>query len=432
MTLPDRLPRRLPAPPVRHAPRGPAQDLPSRPSATRGRLILLGPAFVAAVAYVDPGNFATNSTAGARYGYLLVWVVVAANLAAMLVQTLTAKLGLATGRSLPELCRDHLPRPLNRAMWAQAELVAMATDLAEVIGGAVALHLLFGIPLLPGGVIVGTAAFAVLALRSRGFRTFEIAIAVLLGVIVQAFAVNLVTAGPDLSATAGGLLPRTAGTDSMLLAAGILGATVMPHVIYVHSALTPNRIPTSGEAERRTVARGLRIDVLVALGIAGGVNLAMLLVAATSFHGSGIPGTDTLEGVHAGLADTLGATAAVGFAVALLLSGLASTSVGTYAGEVIMQGFLRRRIPLLVRRTVTLLPALAVLAIGVDPTRALVLSQVVLSFGIPFALIPVVAFTRRRDLMGSLVNRPATTAVAVLITALVVALNAFLLWQLVA
>ncbi len=402
------------------------------PRPVRGRLILLGPAFVAAVAYVDPGNFATNSTAGARYGYLLVWVVVAANLAAMLVQTLTAKLGLATGRSLPELCREHLPRPLNRVMWAQAELVAMATDLAEVIGGAVALYLLFGVPLLPGGLIIGAASFAILALRARGFRTFEIAIAVLLGVIVLAFAVNLVSAQPDVSDAATGLLPRMQGTDSMLLAAGILGATVMPHVIYVHSALTPNRLPAEGETQRRVVAKGLRVDVLIALGIAGAVNLAMLLVAASSFHGTSIPGTDTLEGVHAGLATTLGTAAAVGFAVALLLSGLASTSVGTYAGEIIMQGFLRRRIPLLVRRMITLLPALAVLAIGVDPTRALVLSQVVLSFGIPFALIPVVMFTRRRDLMGSLVNRRATTAAAVAITAFVVALNAFLLWQLAA
>ncbi|MGY4909831.1 Nramp family divalent metal transporter [Micromonospora aurantiaca (nom. illeg.)] len=402
------------------------------PRPVRGRLILLGPAFVAAVAYVDPGNFATNSTAGARYGYLLVWVVVAANLAAMLVQTLTAKLGLATGRSLPELCREHLPRPLNRVMWAQAELVAMATDLAEVIGGAVALYLLFGVPLLPGGLIIGAASFAILALRARGFRTFEIAIAVLLGVIVLAFAVNLVSAQPDVSDAAAGLLPRMQGTDSMLLAAGILGATVMPHVIYVHSALTPNRLPAEGEAQRRLVAKGLRVDVLIALGIAGAVNLAMLLVAASSFHGTSIPGTDTLEGVHSGLAATLGTAAAVGFAVALLLSGLASTSVGTYAGEIIMQGFLRRRIPLLVRRMITLLPALAVLAIGVDPTRALVLSQVVLSFGIPFALIPVVMFTRRRDLMGSLVNRRSTTAAAVAITAFVVALNAFLLWQLAA
>ncbi|WP_431875734.1 Nramp family divalent metal transporter [Micromonospora marina] len=398
----------------------------------RGRLILLGPAFVAAVAYVDPGNFATNSTAGAQYGYLLVWVVVAANLAAMLVQTLTAKLGLATGRSLPELCREHLPRPLNRVMWAQAEMVAMATDLAEVIGGAVALYLLFGVPLLPGGLIVGAASFAILALRARGFRSFEIAIAVLLGVIVLAFAVNLVSAEPDVSDAAAGLLPRMQGTDSMLLAAGILGATVMPHVIYVHSALTPNRLPAEGETQRRVIAKGLRVDVLIALGIAGAVNLAMLLVAASSFHGTSIPGTDTLEGVHAGLATTLGTAAAVGFAVALLLSGLASTSVGTYAGEIIMQGFLRRRIPLLIRRMITLLPALAVLAIGVDPTRALVLSQVVLSFGIPFALIPVVMFTRRRDLMGSLVNRRTTTATAVAITAFVVALNAFLLWQLAA
>ncbi|MFY1620450.1 Nramp family divalent metal transporter [Micromonospora sp. WMMD736] len=398
----------------------------------RGRLILLGPAFVAAVAYVDPGNFATNSAAGARYGYLLVWVVVVANLMAMLVQTLTAKLGLATGRSLPELCRERLPRPLNRMMWVQAELVAMATDLAEVIGGAVALYLLFGIPLLPGGLIIGAAAFVVLALRSRGFRAFEIAIAVLLGVIVLAFAANLLAAGSDPGSAMAGLVPRLQGTDSVLLAAGILGATVMPHVIYVHSALTRDRIPATDDAERRTLFRGQRTDVLLALTAAGAVNLAMLLIAAASFRGGGPVGADSLEGVHAGLGESIGTAAAFGFAVALLVSGLASTSVGTYAGEVIMQGFLRRRVPLLLRRLVTLVPAVAVLAIGLDPTRALVLSQVILSFGIPFALIPVVAFTRRRDLMGNLVNHPLTTAAASAVAALVVALNAFLLWQVVA
>ncbi|MFG1652437.1 Nramp family divalent metal transporter [Micromonospora sp. NPDC049275] len=397
----------------------------------RGRLILLGPAFVAAVAYVDPGNFATNSAAGARYGYLLVWVVVVANLMAMLVQTLTAKLGLATGRSLPELCRERLPRPVNRLMWVQAELVAMATDLAEVIGGAVALYLLFGTPLLPGGLIIGGAAFVVLALRSRGFRAFEIAIAVLLGVIVLAFAANLLAAGSDPGSAMAGLVPRLQGTDSVLLAAGILGATVMPHVIYVHSALTRDRIPATDDAERRTLFRGQRTDVLLALTAAGAVNLAMLLIAAASFRGGGPVGADSLEGVHAGLGQSIGTAAAFGFAVALLVSGLASTSVGTYAGEVIMQGFLRRRVPLLLRRLVTLAPALAVLAIGLDPTRALVLSQVILSFGIPFALIPVVAFTRRRDLMGNLVNHPLTTAAAALVAVLVVALNAFLLWQVV-
>ncbi|MFI7523937.1 Nramp family divalent metal transporter [Micromonospora globbae] len=397
----------------------------------RGRLILLGPAFVAAVAYVDPGNFATNSTAGARYGYLLVWVVVVANLMAMLVQTLTAKLGLATGRSLPELCRERLPRPLNRVMWAQAELVAMATDLAEVIGGAVALYLLFGIPLLPGGLIIGAAAFAVLALRSRGFRAFEIAIAVLLGVIVLVFAATLLASRSDPGSTAAGLVPRLQGTDSILLAAGILGATVMPHVIYVHSALTRNRIPTTDDTERKVLFRGQRTDVLLALAAAGTVNLAMLLIAATSFHQVVTPGTDSLEGVHAGLGQTLGTAAAFGFAVALLVSGLASTSVGTYAGEIIMQGFLRRRIPLLLRRLITLIPAMAILAIGLDPTRALVLSQVVLSFGIPFALIPVVAFTRRRDLMGNLVNHPLTTAAATLVASLVIVLNTFLFWQVV-
>ncbi|MEV1017683.1 Nramp family divalent metal transporter [Micromonospora sp. NPDC049801] len=397
----------------------------------RGRLILLGPAFVAAVAYVDPGNFATNSAAGARYGYLLVWVVVVANLMAMLVQTLTAKLGLATGRSLPELCRERLPRPLNRMMWVQAELVAMATDLAEVIGGAVALYLLFGIPLLPGGLIIGAAAFVVLALRSRGFRAFEIAVAVLLGVIVLAFAANLLAAGSDPGSAMAGLVPRLQGTDSVLLAAGILGATVMPHVIYVHSALTRDRIPATDDAERRTLFRGQRTDVLLALTAAGAVNLAMLLIAAASFRGGGPVGADSLEGVHAGLGESIGTAAAFGFAVALLVSGLASTSVGTYAGEVIMQGFLRRRVPLLLRRLVTLAPAVVVLAIGLDPTRALVLSQVILSFGIPFALIPVVAFTRRRDLMGNLVNHPLTTAAASGVAVLVVALNAFLLWQVV-
>lgn len=398
----------------------------------RGRLILLGPAFIAAVAYVDPGNFATNSAAGARYGYLLVWVVVVANLMAMLVQTLTAKLGLATGRSLPELCRERLPRRVNRLMWVQAELVAMATDLAEVIGGAVALYLLFGIPLLPGGIIIGTAAFAVLALRTRGYRAFEIAIAVLLGVIVLAFAANLLAAGSDPGSAMAGLVPRLQGTDSVLLAAGILGATVMPHVIYVHSALTRDRIPAANDTERRILFRGQRTDVLLALSAAGAVNLAMLLIAAASFRGGGPGGADSLEGVHAGLGQTIGTAAAFGFAIALLVSGLASTSVGTYAGEVIMQGFLRRRVPLLLRRLVTLVPALAVLAIGLDPTRALVLSQVILSFGIPFALIPVVAFTRRRDLMGNLVNHPLTTTAASLVAVLVVALNAFLLWQVVA
>ena len=397
-----------------------------------GRLVLLGPAFVAAVAYVDPGNFATNSTAGARYGFLLVWVIVAANLMAMLVQTMTAKLGLATGRSLPELCREHLPPRVNRMMWVQAELVAMATDLAEVIGGAVALHLLFGIPLLTGGVIIGAVAFGVLALRSRGYRTFEVTVAMLLGVIVLAFLFNLVRAGTDLSAAAAGLVPRLQGVDTMLLAAGILGATVMPHVIYVHSALTSNRIRPADESERRTLFRGQRTDVLLALAAAGTVNLAMLLIAATSFHHTSLPGTDSLEGVHAGLGQILGGASALGFAVALLVSGLASTSVGTYAGEVIMQGFLHRRIPLWLRRSITLVPSLAVLAAGLDPTRALVLSQVVLCFGIPFALVPLVVFTRRRDLMGSLVNRRGTTAAAALVAALVITLNCFLLYQLIA
>jgi manganese transport protein len=307
----------------------------------------------------------------------------------------------------------------------------MATDLAEVIGGAVALYLLFGVPLLPGGMIIGAVAFVVLGLRSRGYRTFEIAIAVLLGVIVVAFLLNLMRAGTSLSGAAAGLVPRLQGVDSMLLAAGILGATVMPHVIYVHSALTSDRIRPVDEGERRALFRGLRTDVLVALAAAGTVNLAMLLIAAASFHDSAVPGTDSLEGVHAGLGQVLGGAAALGFAIALLVSGLASTSVGTYAGEIIMDGFLRRRIPLWLRRSITLVPSLIVLGAGLDPTRALVLSQVVLSFGIPFALVPLIIFTRRRSLMGSLVNRPATTATAILVAALVIILNCFLLRQIV-
>ena len=391
----------------------------------RGRVLLLGPAFVAAIAYVDPGNFATNFSAGARFGYLLIWVIVAANLMAMLVQSLSGKVGLATGRNLAELCRDHFPRPVVRGLWAQAELVAMATDLAEIIGGAIALNLLFGIPLLSGGAITAVVAFGLLTLQGRGYRPFERAIVGLLGVIALGFLYGAITAGVDGGQLAAGLVPAFDGSDSVLLATGILGATVMPHVIYLHSALTQDRVAAEDDGELQVLLRHQRLDVVVAMGLAGLVNGAMLVIAAQLLRGE--PGVDTLEGVHSALGRIAGAPVAFAFAVALLASGFASSGVGTYAGQVVMQGFLRRRIPLVLRRGITMAPALLVLALGVDPTRALVLSQVVLSFGIPFALIPLVLLTRRRDVMGTLVNRPVTTAAAWVVTAVIVSLNAFLL-----
>ena len=391
----------------------------------RGRLPLLGPAFVAAIAYVDPGNFATNFSAGAQFGYQLIWVIVAANLMAMLVQSLSGKVGLATGRNLAELCRDHFPRPVVRGLWVQAELVAMATDLAEIIGGAIALNLLFGIPLLTGGAITAAVAFALLSLQGRGYRPFELAIGGLLGVIALGFLYGAVTAGADGSELAAGLVPSFAGTESVLLATGILGATVMPHVIYLHSALTQDRIPAQDPGEVQVLLRHQRLDVVVAMGVAGLVNASMLVLAARLLLGE--PGVDSLEGAHAALDRIAGAPLAFAFAIALLASGFASSGVGTYAGQVVMQGFLRRRIPLVLRRAITMAPALVVLAVGVDPTRALVLSQVVLSFGIPFALVPLVLLTRRADVMGPLVNRPVTTGVAWVVAAVIISLNAFLL-----
>jgi manganese transport protein len=418
MTATDRAPTDGPAPTI--------TEIRDR-GGVRGALAFFGPAFVAAIAYVDPGNFATNFSAGSRYGYLLLWVIVAANLVAMLIQTLSAKLGMATGRNLPELCFDRFPRPVTRMMWVQAELVAIATDLAEVIGGAIALNLLFGIPLFLGGVITGVVAFALLALQSKGYRPFELAIAGLLGVILLGFLATTLRLDVDGAALASGLVPRFDGTESLLLATGILGATVMPHVIYLHSALTTSRIAPRNVRERRFLMRRQQLDVVVGMGLAGIVNAAMLVIAAALFYGSQVPDTDTLEGVHAGLARVLDQPAAFAFALALLASGFASSGVGTYAGQVVMQGFIQRRIPLLVRRLLTLSPALVVLGMGLDPTRALVLSQVVLSFGIPFALVPLVLLTRRRDIMAELVNRRPTTVAASLIAALIIGLNGFLI-----
>ena len=393
---------------------------------------MLGPAFVAAVAYVDPGNFATNFSAGARFGYALVWVVVLANLVAMLVQYESAKLGVATGRDLPEVCRESYPRAVTRGLWVQAELVTMATDVAEFVGAAVGLNLLFGVPMFPAGLITAVVAFGVLALSRRGHRPFEIGIAALLGLVLLGLLYDVLVVTPDPVGVAGGLIPGFGGADEVVLAAGIVGATVMPHVIYLHSALTKSRDRRRDDEERRVLMRFYRLDVIVALTVAGLVNLAMVCVAAALFGGAGGADVDGIVGAHHELARIAGGGAALAFAVALLASGLSSSSVGTYAGQVVMQGFLRRRIPLFVRRGLTMLPALAILALGLPVTASLVVSQVVLSFGIPFALVPLSLLTSRRDVKGALVNKRSTTAAKWLVTAAISTLNLYLIVKVVA
>ncbi|HUD78945.1 MAG TPA: Nramp family divalent metal transporter [Streptosporangiaceae bacterium] len=399
----------------------------------RGVIALLGPAFVAAIAYVDPGNFATNFSAGAAFGYTLAWVIVIANLMAMLVQYLSAKIGVATGKDLPQLCREQLPRSVSRGLWVQAELVAMATDVAEFVGAAVGLNLLFGAPLLVAGLITAIVAFGILALDQRGYRRFELAIIALLGIVLLGFAYDLIAVHPSGASIAAGLVPRLGGSASLLLAVGIVGATVMPHVVYLHSALTKGRVNCRDEAEKRELVRFQRVDVLIALGAAGLVNLAMLFVAAALFSQAGGSGQaaavagGSIEAAHADLGRMVGGGAALAFAVALLASGLSSSSVGTYAGQVVMQGFIGRTVPLFTRRALTMLPALIVLALGLPPTTCLVISQVVLSFGIPFALVPLVALTRRADIMGTLVNRRLTTCAAAGTAGLIIVMNVYLL-----
>ncbi|GGF50482.1 divalent metal cation transporter MntH [Marmoricola endophyticus] len=399
---------------------------PDAATRTRRRVLsLLGPAFVASVAYVDPGNFATNFAAGAEHGYRLVWVVVTANLVAILVQYLTSKLGLVTGRSLPELCRERFGRRSNRLLWVQAEVVAMATDLAEFVGAAVGLHLLFGMPLLPAGLVTAVVAFGILGLEQRGHRRFERAVIALLALVAAGFGYLVLAAGPpaydDLAA---GLVPRLDGGGELQLTIGIIGATVMPHVVYLHSALQSGRVAASDASERRSMLRANRWDCVLGLGAAGLVNLAMLCIAAVVFHGSGIGVGSDFAGIHAQLGTLLGGGAALAFAVALVASGVSSSSVGTYAGQVVMAGFVTWRVPLLVRRAVTMLPALLVLAVSADTGQVLVLSQVVLSFGIPFALVPLLLLTRDRSLLGPQVNRRTTTAAMLVVTVVISGLNA--------
>lgn len=404
-----------------------------RPALNRVRMssTLLGPAFVAAIAYVDPGNVAANVSAGAQFGYLLVWVVVVANVMAALVQYLSAKLGLVTGMSLPEALRERMPRSGRLAYWAQAELVAIATDLAEVVGGAIALHLLFGLDLLTGAIITGAVSMVLLAIQSRrGQRPFERVVTGLLLVIAVGFLAGLFVEPPSASGVLDGLVPGLRGTESLLLVAAMLGATVMPHAVYLHSGLVRDRHGHPEGPRRHRLLHATRVDVGFAMLLAGSVNLGMLLLAATNLHG--VTGVDSIAGAHAAIADALGPAVALLFAIGLLASGLASTSVGAYSGAMIMQGLLRKHIPLLLRRLGTLVPALIVVAAGVDPTRALVVSQVVLSFGIPFALVPLVRLTADRAVLGIDANHRLTTTFAWLVAVVIIALNVVLVYRTIA
>lgn len=391
-------------------------------------LPFLGPAFIAAVAYIDPGNFATNIAGGARYGYLLLWVILASNLMAVLIQTLSAKLGIATGRNLPQLCRERFPAPVSFGLWIAAEVAAMATDLAEFLGAAVGFNLLFHLPLLPAGLLTAVATFAILGLLRFGFRPLEAIITALVGVIAVAYLAELILAKPDAGQIAfHAFVPMLDGRDSLLIAVGILGATVMPHVVYLHSALTQNRVPPRTPAEARKIFRFERIDIWLAMGLAGLVNGAMMIMAAAVFFGSGHTGVGSLETAYQTLTPLVGAGASVLFGVALLTSGLSSSSVGTLAGQIIMEGFIGRRIPLWLRRAITMIPALVVIAIGADPTSTLVLSQVALSFVLPFAIVPLLYFTGRRDVMGGLVNSGVTRVLGWIVAGIIISLNVVLL-----
>lgn len=393
----------------------------------RRLLPFLGPAFIAAIAYIDPGNFATNIAAGSKYGYLLLWVILISNLMALLIQSLSAKLGIATGKNLPEIAREEFPKPVSIGLWIQGELVIIATDLAEFIGAALGLYLLFRIPLLEASIIAAIGSFAILELQRRGYRALEAGITGMLFVVVIAFAVQTFVAKPDLASVAGGLfIPRFEGTDSVLLAAGILGATVMPHAIYLHSALTQRRVVGRTEKEKKLIFRFEFLDILIAMVVAGAINASMLIVAAALFFKNGLFVED-LDVAFQHFGTLAGPVSAILFGVGLLVAGLSSSSVGTLSGDIIMQGFIQYRIPLYVRRLITIIPPIAIIASGVNPTSALVMSQVVLSFGIAFALIPLILFTSKKRIMGDLTNARWVTGISWVIAALVVALNLFLI-----
>lgn len=391
-------------------------------------LPFLGPAFIAAVAYIDPGNFATNITAGSEYGYLLLWVIVASNLMAVLIQSLSAKLGIATGKNLPEVARENFSKPTSILLWVQAELVIMATDLAEFIGAALGLYLLFNIPMIPAAIITAIGSFAILELQRRGVRAFEAGVSAMVVMVVLAFAVQLFIAEPTVGDVMSGLVPGFVGVDSLLLATGILGATVMPHAIYLHSSLTQHRVKAETPAMKKRVFRFEFIDIVIAMVVAGAINMAMLIIAAAVFHTRGLHIED-LDVAYNSFHELLGPTAAISFGLGLLIAGLASSSVGTLAGDVVMQGFIQKKIRLYVRRTITMIPPLAIIIFGINATKALVWSQVILSFGIAFALIPLVLFTSNKRIMGELVNHKLTTMLGWAISALVVSLNLYLIYQ---
>lgn len=395
-------------------------------------LPFMGPAFIASVAYMDPGNFATNIQAGAQYGYLLLWVILASNLMAMLIQTLSAKLGIATQLNLAEQCRAHLPRWMVWFMWGLMEVVAMATDLAEFLGAALGFNLLFGMPLWIAGIVTAIATFIILGLERYGFRPLEAVITVMIGVVAASYLIETFLGRPDWGNVAYyALVPHFSDGESIVLAAGILGATVMPHAIFLHSSLMQDRIHVKDPALLKRLFHFEVVDVLVAMGVAGLINMAMLIMAATTFFGHGATNVGSIEDAHRTLQPLLGSAASAVFAISLLAAGLSSASVGTMAGQVIMQGFLHHKIPVLARRIVTMIPSLVVIAIGLDPTRTLVISQVVLSFGLPFAIIPLVIFTARKDIMGALTNSKLTTIVASAVAAIVVCLNVYLLVQII-
>ncbi len=391
----------------------------------------LGPAFIACVAYIDPGNFATNIQGGAKFGYQLLWVILASNLMAMLVQSLSAKLGIASGLNLAEQCRNNFPKTVVLGMWGIMELVAMATDLAEFLGAALGFNLLFGIPLWIAGLLTVIVTFLILALERYGFRPLEAVITALVGVVAASYLVETILDRPHWPTVLYHMVaPQFTGTEGILLATGILGATVMPHVIFLHSALTQGRIVTHNPEQQHKLFRYELVDVVIAMGLAGLINMAMLIMAASTFFNHGLTNIGTIEEAHRTLEPLLGSAASWVFAISLLASGLSSSSVGTMAGQIIMGGFLHRQIPTWVRRLVTVIPPMTIIMLGLDPTRTLVISQVVLSFGLPFAIIPLVMFTSRRDIMGSLVNRRITTLAASAVAALIIALNIFLLYQL--
>jgi manganese transport protein len=396
-----------------------------------GRLLpFLGPAFIASVAYMDPGNFATNIQGGAKFGLTLLWVIVASNLMAMLIQSLSAKLGIATGLNLAEHCRNSFPRPVVIALWVLMELVAIATDLAEFLGAAVGFNLLFGIPLWMAGILTAIATFLILGLERFGFRPLEAVITAMVGVISVSYLVETFLVKPPLGDVLyHAVVPQLAGPESIVVAAGILGATVMPHAIFLHSALTQGRIKVKDPQQMRLLFRFEILDVLIAMGMASLINAAMLIMAAITFHKPGMTNVGTLEEAYRTLEPLLGSVASGFFGLSLLASGLSSASVGTMAGQIIMQGFLKREIPVWIRRLVTMVPSLIVIFIGFDPTQTLVISQVFLSFGLPFAIIPLVVFTSRRDLMGILTNHKVTTYLAWVIAGIIVSLNIYLLYQ---